>query len=204
MQSLDANQKRTGPALSQIAATFAPFALLLSAALLAPETQTSVVLFRTKYTVWVSIIFATPAYTLYVLGIEPKGSPVYQYWRLLWTFSFLGYAMHFYYAFFVMYRSNISAVLDQQTAKVGISNFIFTIWWALDVALLWFTRKQDGWVRLQRICFQVFSFIVFITAFVFLRPGAPFYFGITMLLTVLLAALIRLLTPPLPTPINDH
>src|SRR4051812_48996475 len=106
---MDAIQKGTRPALSQIAATFGPFALLLSTALLAPEAQTSVVLFRAKYPVWVSIIFATPAYALYVRGIEREGSPAYQYWRLLWTFSFLGYATHFYYVFLVMYRSNVSA-----------------------------------------------------------------------------------------------
>jgi len=201
---MDTIRTRTGPALSQIAATFAPFALLLSMALLAPETQTSVVLFRAKYTVWVSIIFATPAYALYVRGFEPEGSAVFQYWRLLWTFSFLGYAMHFYYVFFVMYRSNVSAVLEQQTATVGLSNFLFTAWWALDVALLWFTRKQDGWVCLQRILFQGFSFIVFITAFVFLRPGAPFYFGIALFFTVLLAGLIRLLAPASPVPLDNH
>jgi hypothetical protein len=200
---MDTIKKRTGPTLGQIAATFAPFALLLSAALLAPEAQNSVVLFRTKYTVWVSILFATPAYALYVRGIGFEGSATYQYWRLVWTFSFLGYATHFYYAFFVMYRSNVSAVLEQQTAMVGISNFLFTAWWALDIALLWFARKQSGWVYLQRIFFQVFSFIVFITAFVFLRPGAPFYFGITLFFTVLLAALIRLLAPPSPSSINN-
>jgi hypothetical protein len=201
---LDTIQKRTGPALSQIAATFAPFALLFSVALLAPEMETSVVLFRAKYTVWVSIIFAIPAYALYVRGIESKESAAYQYWRLLWTFSFLGYAMHFYYVFFVMYRLKISAVLEQQTPTIGTSNFLFTFWWALDVALLWFWKKQSGWVRLQRISFQAFSFVVFITAFVFLRPGAPFYFGITLLFAVALTTLIRLLAPEPPKPTNDN
>jgi hypothetical protein len=191
---LDAQEKIARPSPGQVAATLGPFALLISAALLVPAFQDSVLLLRVKYTVWVSILFATPAYALFVRGVDRKPfSSAWQHWRLLWTFAFLAYATHFYYAFVVTYRSSFAMVAEQQTPFLAGVNFLFTAWWAVDVAILWSMRKRDGWVRTQRIVFQFFSFIVFVVAFVFLRPGMPFYFGLVLVFTVLVALLVRMM-----------
>jgi len=192
------SDKIPGPSLLAVAATFSPFAVLLSVALLFAEAETRIVLHRAMYTVWLSSIFATAAYVLYILNwdVKPRYGRVYQYWRLLWTFAALGYLVHFYYTFIVLYRMNVHAVFDQQTRTIALSNFIFTGWWVLDVALAWLTSAAPSWRRLQGICFQGFSFVVFIVAFVFLRPGVPQVLGAGMILSVLIALLFRVFRLP--------
>jgi hypothetical protein len=181
------------PRMGVIAATLAPFAILLSAALLLSEAQTLVVLHRAIYTIWLSIAFATPAYALYVTGF--RGNPfrvaAYEYWRLLWTFAFFAYIIHFYYAFFGLHRASFTGVFQQQTSPVALTNFAFTFWWIIDVAALWLIPQKNGWWRVERNSFQIFSFAVFVAAFVFLRPGIPQLLGLIMIVSVAVALLRR-------------
>jgi hypothetical protein len=193
----DIANAHTRPNLEQVALTWGIFGLLLPAALVFPELQTAVTLFRAKYTIWVSITLAIPAYVLLVQGgMSATHSSAYQYWRLFWTFSFLAYATHFYYVFCVMYRGSVAGVVEQQTRFVAWSNFLFTAWWAADVALHWLMRTRPLWLSIERWSFQIFSFATFVTAFVFLRPGAPFYFGVVLIIATAFSLMIRLLRQP--------
>lgn len=188
------------PRLEHVALTWGLFGLLLSAALLLPEAQSAVTLFRAKYTIWASITLVIPVYVLLIQGAlsAPRSSGTYQLWRLFWSFAFLAYATHFYYVFCVMYHGSVAGVVEQQTRFIAWSNFTFTTWWAVDVALQWLMRAQPLWLRIARWVFQFFSFITFVAAFVFLRPGAPFYFGVTLLIACVVSLLVRVLRQPAP------
>ena len=182
-----------GPSLVAWATTFAPFALLLSAALLGAELDTRIVLHRAIYTIWLSAVLAGAAYVLYILNWErtPRRQQLYQYWRLLWSFAAVSYLAHFYYTFVGLYGWNVGAVFAQQTRGIALSNFIFTAWWVFDVLVLWLAPDATGWRRVAGMSFQAFSFVVFIVAFMFLRPGAPQFFGAGMIGAMMIALLFR-------------
>src|SRR5690349_17185944 len=110
--------------------TFVPFALLLSVALLAPEVADSLDHGRLIYSTWVSLAFAIPALCLFVFPEQRDGD----YEQLTWTFSYLAYLVHFYYAFGVTYGFSVEKTYGGQGALIATSNFVVTALWTFDVA----------------------------------------------------------------------
>ena len=90
------------------------------------------------YTVWVAMALVIPALCLYILPARTQGRM--NYWLLFWTFAYIAYLFHFYYAVMVHYHASIPEVFQQQGIKIAGSNFLVTFWWGLDVLLAWFVR----------------------------------------------------------------
>jgi hypothetical protein len=84
------------------------------------------------------------------------------YWLLLWTFGFLAYLVHFYYAVFVHYHGSIAEVYEKQGPKIATSNFLVTAWWGLDVLLGWFGDPNAKWIRVQRAAIHVYTALTFL------------------------------------------
>jgi len=181
-----------GLPLPTFAIVYSLFALGLSAALLAPEATTRIDLHRAIYSIWLSSLFATPAFVVYITRVSTQDLPDsgFHLWRLLWTFAGLAYFVHFAYVFFSLHRSDVASVFEVQTRFVASANFLFTAWWAIDLVLLWAIPGSRLQQRQNRV-FQCFAFVVFVVAFIFLRPGVPQVLGTLMVVGVVASFIIR-------------
>src|SRR5260370_18176405 len=129
--------------LKEFTYTFVPFALLLSAALLGAEATVDLAKYRMIYAIWASLALTIPSLVVYIL---PKMTQTRQnYSTLFWTFGYLAYLVHFYYAVFVHYHGSLAEVFSQQGLKIAGPNFLLTFWWGLDVILAWTADSSKRW-----------------------------------------------------------
>ncbi len=176
--------------LSQFAATFIPFGLLLVLALMGAETALDLPFQRMIYTIWVSLVLVIPALCLYIL---PGRTQVrLNYWLLFWTFAYVAYLFHFYYAVMVHYHASIPEVFRQQGIKIAGSNFVVTFLWGLDVLLAWFVRKDVKWIRIERLAANIFIPLVFFVASVVIFKGFINILGYAMTAAILICLIVRI------------
>jgi hypothetical protein len=176
--------------LGQVTATFVPFGLLLVAALMAAETALDVQGQRMIYSVWASMALLVPALCLFWW---PTQSPVAKnVWLLCWTFAYLLYLVHFYYAVMVHYHASIPEVFREQGARIATSNFIDTIWWGLDVVLAWVVASDPKWVRVERYALNVFLPLTFFVASVVIFKGFVNVLGYAMTLGLIISWAARI------------
>ena len=162
--------------------SFVPFALLLSAALLAPETTMDLGFYRTIYTIWATTALVTPALCAFML---PGDSPSKQsIWILFWTFAFIAYLVHVYYAIFYVYHGSLHEILAGQGRFAALNNLIFTVWWAFDLLLAWFYSGHAKWVWNQRVAAHVYIGLTFFVSTVILKRGFINVIGITMTIAI--------------------
>jgi hypothetical protein len=115
---------------------FVPFALLLAAGSLAAELAPNLTFGRVIYTILISAVFALPAVVLFFLRDLSAAPPLYfRYWQLLWTFGFVGYALHFYYSVGVWFGWDFAQICRRQGTVVMTTNCLLLVLWAADVAL---------------------------------------------------------------------
>src|SRR5947209_13624119 len=192
--------------LAQWTLTFVPFGLLLAAALLLPEVLVPggtpafhwledalgldepglrpvprgtplLTLNRAILTIWLSTALLTPALCLYVLrdGSAARAS----FARLLWTFSYLAYLVHFYYTTFVIF-GGVAGTFANMRHPIAATNFFLTAWWTVDVLVAWLAPADRRWVRLERAAAQAFIFLVYAVTTLFLRPTFVRYLGLVL------------------------
>jgi hypothetical protein len=176
--------------LGQFAATFIPFGLLLVLALMGAENALDLPFQRMVYTIWVAMALVIPALCLYILPCRTHGRR--NYWLLLWTFSYVAYLFHFYYAVIVHYHASIPEVFQQQGIKIAGSNFLVTFWWGLDVLLAWFIAADVKWIRIERLLANVFISLVFFVASVVIFRGFVNVLGYAMTAAILICLLVRI------------
>jgi hypothetical protein len=215
MPTLPARQRIT---LAQLTLTFVPFGLLLAAALLLPEVlvpggtppfhwledaiglnepqlrpvpagTSLLALNRAILTIWLSTALLIPAVCLYVLPARSAAQANYA--RLFWTFSYLAYLVHFYYAAFVIF-GGVAGTFEHMRQPIAATNFLLTAWWTLDVLIAWLAPPERPWVRRERAAAHAFIFLVYVITDLFLRPTFVRYLGILLLVSVLLCLLVRL------------
>jgi hypothetical protein len=222
MQSATAESNRIR--LSELTFTFVPFSLLLAAALLLPEVVApeggtpaalrflddilgvndpdlhpvpigtpGLALYRAILSIWLASLLLIPAMCLYVL---PGGSAVQRRYALLfWTFSYLAYMVHFWFAAFVIF-GGVAGTFEHMRQPIAATNFFLTGWWTLDVLVGWLAAPEKIWVRVERAAAHAFVFLVFVVTELFLRPTAVRYVAIALLVSVAVGLLIRLSRPP--------
>jgi hypothetical protein len=156
-----------GISLTQFTNTYVPFALLIVVALLVPETTPNLDRYRTIFTIWATIVLLIPALCLYVFS--DASSAVYNYWHLFWTFSYLAFLFHFYWAVFVIFKGIHGTLLGQGNLLSGI-NFLLTAWWGMDVVLSWVVPSCPTWLRWERAGAHLFVFLTFSVTTLVLRP----------------------------------
>lgn len=178
---------------SQFANTYVLFGLLLVLALLSAEQTQNPDLYRTKLTIWVTTILLIPTLCLYMFrGISQAAD---NYWLLMWTFSFLSFCVHFYYGTFVE-MDGFGDTFAKQGPWIAGPNFLLSLWWALDVILVWLLKSNPRWVSIQRLGLNIFIFGVFVTTNIFLRSEAIWPLGIIFTVVIVLCFCIRLYIVP--------
>jgi len=175
--------------LGQITATFVPFGLALVAAMMAAETALALPDQRMIYSIWVAQGLLIPALYLY---FQPnRGQSYRNLWLLFWTFAYLAYAVHFYYAVIVHYHASLAEVWTQQGAKIAGSNFLDTLWWGFDVVLAWTIQREVKWIRIERLVLNIYLPLTFFVASVVIFKGFVNVIGYTMTAAVLLGVIVR-------------
>lgn len=143
------------------------FLALVGFALLLAEQTERVLFYKILYTARTTMILFTPAMCLYVL--PQKSLKMQNYWLLFWTFSFLSYAIHIYYSFFVFFHGSLAAFFADQGVAVATINLIITLWWAFDITAVWMLSATAKWLRLQRASIQIVIAATFFVSTVILH-----------------------------------
>ena len=188
--------------LSQFTNTFVPFALLLTAAMMAPEapqildnhravyTIEALVYYRTIYSIWLTIAFLTAAEVLFFLPGDSERKR--NYWLLCWTFGFLAYVVHFYYTVGVIFHGSLGEVYAKQGVLIATSNLLVTAWWAFDLLLAWLVKSTSKWIRVQRVFAHLYIPLTFFASAVVIKRGFVRGLGILMTLGILISIALRL------------
>jgi hypothetical protein len=175
--------------LGQVAATFVPFGVLLSLALMGAEVSQNLVMARVHTSSWVALAFFTVAFCLYVWrGESPRRK---NWWLLAWTFALVSYLVHFGYSFVGVHHGSLREVWTSQRPLIATSNFLVTFWWIADVAHAWL-RREGKWRGFARTAIHLLVFITFAVSSLVLFGGAVRVLGILMTLSVLLTLGMRL------------
>ncbi len=169
---------------------------LMAFALLWAEQKEKVLFYKILYTARTTMILFTPAMCLYVL---PQPSQKRQnYWLLFWTFSFLSYAIHIYYSFFIFFHGSLAEFFADQGVAVATINLIITFWWAFEIVAVWALSSNAKWLRIQRAAIQIVIAVTFFASTVILHGvdnKEPFVIVLGALQTaaILACAALRLL-----------
>jgi hypothetical protein len=175
--------------LTDFTIAFVPFAILLGAALLAAEATFDFGFNRTVYTIWATTALITPA--LCAFALPGDSSRRHSLWLLFWTFSFLVYLVHIGYAVFTVYHGSGREIIAGQGIPGVIVNILFTIWWAMDLILAWFSSSDARWLRIERAAVHVFIGITLFTSTIILKHGFITLLGSVMTASVLICLLVR-------------
>ncbi len=176
--------------LSALTYTFVPFSALTVIGIFLSESHQNVVLGRAIYSIWETYILATPALCLYLLGLQ-QGKR-YTYWRLFWTFAGLAYAMHVYWTFFDIFDGQIEKMFTKQGIVIAGTNVLITLWWMLDIALVWLFNSNQGWIRIQRASIQSLFFLAAVFVGVFRKQGVITWLSIAMAVAIFICVVIRI------------
>jgi hypothetical protein len=175
--------------LTEFSIAWVSFAVLLGAALLAPEQSMELGFYRTVYTIWATTALVTPALCAFALpGESPRKQSI---WLLFWTFSFMAYLVHVLYASLSVYQGSFHEFLAGQGLFAAVNNIIFTAWWALDVFLAWFYRKQARWVQIERVVGHIYIGLTFAISTVILKHGFINVLGGVLTASVLICLMVR-------------
>jgi hypothetical protein len=178
-----------GVSLAQFTAAFVPFGILAVVALMWPETTQALDLNRTKASIWTTTLLLMPALALY--PFQTLSQRVAHLAHLYWTFAYLMFLIHAYWAVFVIF-DGVADTFRQMGPLIASVNFLLVIWWGLDVLLLWLAREPSP--RLARFLrsTRIFAFLVFAITLVALRGGTVRTLGIVFIAITALALLVRL------------
>ncbi len=183
--------------LTEFTNTFVPFALLVSMALLAAEATQALPKYRMIYAIWASLALTIPSLCLFILPGDTQHQR--NYWTLFWTFGYLAYLVHFYYAVFVHYHGSLSEVFSHQGVKIAGPNFLLTGLWGLDVVLAWTADASHRWVRIERVISHIVVIGIFFVSSVVIFKGSVNILGYLMTGSVLVCLAIRLFTKLTPS-----
>lgn len=175
--------------LVQFTAAFVPFGLLAMFALLWPETTQNLQLDRTKATIWVTSIMLIPFYALYPFRTTSPATANFAH--LYWTFAYLLFLLHAYWAVFVIFHGVADTFKEMGTLIAGV-NFLLVLWWGLDVLLLWTARSTSAAAARFQNATRVFTFLVFAITLIVLRGGPARTLGVIFAATAVAALLLRL------------
>ena len=180
--------------LIRFSLAYIPWAILVSAALLAPELSQNLDRYRTIYTIWATTVLLIPALCFSVFARDSEEAR--SYWLLLWTFSYFAFLFHFYWAVFIIFKGP-RGVFEGQGPLFASANFLLTAWWGLDVFLAWIRIRPALWLRVERIGAHLFVFVVFSVTLLLLRGSiVTRALGGLLTVSVIGTILLRLIFAP--------
>lgn len=161
------------PSLGIFAASFFLFGVAIAVALLGPEVQNNLDLYRTLYAMGAAIALAVPAILLYALGLDRPS--LRNLWRLFWSFALVAYLVHLIYAILLLYKlyyltgsSAWGAMLSHYGLALAGFNILISVWWVADVVLAW-SGLARTWITIERMVVQL---LVVAGALVAVTPAA--------------------------------
>src|SRR5207249_7247999 len=109
--------------------------------------------------------------------------------HLYWSFAYLLFLLHAYWAVFVIFHG-IADTFKQMGFFIAGVNFLLVLWWGLDVALLWTVRSRSPAAARFQAGTRIFVFLVFAITLIGLRAGPFRVLGIIFAAAAVLAFLI--------------
>jgi hypothetical protein len=173
--------------LGQFTAVFVPTGLLLAWALLAPELGGDLEVGRSRYTMWVVVLFVLASMVLYLFRDESQRIANFSY--LTWTGGLFVFLVHVYWGFFYYYGS-IAIAYRGQGLEIFVPNAILLSVWIIDTVLLWFAPERRAGT-LFHIAVRLFFFVYFSLDMIVPRVGPPRILGVVFVGVLVLAALAR-------------
>lgn len=113
----------------------------------------------TFFTIWASLLLATPALALFPSMRRSAGA--YHWWRVFWTASLLVFSVHFYWAAVVIFGNDWQRILNTPRVSAPRLDTVFAMWWVMDVVLAWTLRPDAWWLRAQRAGVHLLAFVLF-------------------------------------------
>jgi hypothetical protein len=175
--------------LTRFTSTYVPLALLLAAALFAPEAQQSIAHARAAYTIWVTMAFLIASLCLFFLPGESEAKM--NYWLLCWTFGLIALMVHFYFTIGVIFHGSLREVYAAQGAIIATSNFVDLGWWGLDVLLAWLVPWRVRWIETERTAAHLYIPLTFFISAVVIKHGFVRGLGLVMTAALVLSLLVR-------------
>lgn len=123
-----------------------------------PE-QLRVDLHMTFFTIWASLLLATPA--LVALPGVGMSTTAWRWWRITWTASLLVFLVHFYWAAVIIFGNDWTRILNTPRVSAPRLDTVFAVWWVIDVTLAWLLNHRVTWVRVQRWGVHLLAFVLF-------------------------------------------
>lgn len=113
----------------------------------------------TFFTIWASLLLATPALALY--PSISRSARAYHWWRIFWTSSLLVFSVHFYWAAVILFGNDWQRILDTPRVSAPRLDTFFSVWWVVDATLAWTLRADAWWLRAQRAGVHSLAFVLF-------------------------------------------
>ena len=166
-----------------------------------PGSAHSVDYYRVIFTIWAAVVLVTPALCFHIFS---RSDAPNSYWRAFWTFAYLSFLVHVYWAVFgtcggdwqVVFHSKVaSPMYPECVVEQPAPDFFFTAWWGLDVLLAWVVSDNIKFVRVQRGAVHVLAFAMFFGATVLAAKAeiVARLLGILMALVVPACLVLRMI-----------
>jgi len=121
--------------------------------------QLRVDLHMTFFTIWASLLLATPA--LMALPQIESSATIWRWWRITWTAALLVFLVHFHWAAIIIFGNDWSRILNTPRVSAPRLDTVFALWWVMDVGLAWMHNHRSTWVRIQRWGVHLLAFVLF-------------------------------------------
>jgi Animal haem peroxidase len=167
----------------------------LAASQMATRAQLAVVpddlnYFRVIFSIVVTILLITPALCLFLF--QGHQGPSDQ-WRNLYSFAYVAYMIHLYWAIFGMMGGDFSMIFGHPELVMNPTfDSLVTAWWTLDVVLAWTVARNLTWVRMERGALQIALAVGFVGSAITKGEGLMAILGYLMALVLLVAVVLRI------------
>jgi hypothetical protein len=157
--------------------------------------------YRVIFSIWATILLATPALCFHIFS---RSDAPNCYWRAFWTFGYLAFLVHVYWAVWGTCGGDWNVVFHSKVATAAYPeclvehpgpDFFLTAWWGLDVVLAWLLSDNIKWLRAERGAVHVLAFVMFFGAFVLATKAGivAHLLGILMAIVVVGCLVLRLI-----------
>src|SRR6185503_2042996 len=117
-------------------------------------------LHRTFFTAWAALLLLIPA--LCSFPFRSTSANAAGFWLVFWTASFIAFAVHLYWAVFVIFHGDWSQITKTTRVSAPVIDTVLAVWWALDVLLAWSIPRENRLIRVERTIVSILAFALFV------------------------------------------
>ena len=153
------------------------------------------------FTILATVVLVTPALCFHIFS---RSDAANTYWRAFWSFAFLAFLVHVWFAVSATCGGDLNVVFNSKVATPQHPeclvehpgpDFFFMAWWGLDVLLAWIVSDNNKIVRVQRGAIHLLAFVMFFGATVLAAKAeiVARLLGILMALAVVGCFVVRMI-----------